>query len=271
MAVQRQPDNRIWFVLSDGTAACLIYEPSEDVIAWVTFQTDGLIEDVIVLPNTSSDDVYMVVNRTIGGVTKRYREKLAYDSQAQGGTDNYMADSYVVKDIVATATVTGLAHLEGKSVVVWAAGSPVLDASYNPKTYVVAGGQIVLDAALTGRVIVGLYYEGQWKSTKLAYAAQTGTAMSQKKIIQEIAPIFYTTHNRAVKFGSNFTGNMDFLPRVIKGLDAGINAMLSDYDYDGFALPGTWDNDARLCLTMRAPMPATVIGIGILMEAHERA
>lgn len=270
MAVQRQPDNRIWFVLADGTAACLIYEPSEDVIAWVEFETDGIIEDIMVLPNLESDDVFMVVKRTINNVTKRYRERLSYDTNAVGGTDNYMSDSYVIKDIVASATITGLSHLEGKQVVVWASGAPILDANYDPTRFTVAAGQITLSAAMTGRAIVGLYYEGQWKSTKLAYAAQAGTAMSQKKIIQEVSPILYKTHNRALKFGSTFTNTMDFLPRKIKGVDVGENAMLSDHDYDGFALPGTWDNDARLCITMRAPMPATILGLGILMEAHER-
>lgn len=270
MAVQRQPDTRIWYVLEDGTAAVLVYEPDEDVLSWCLFSTDGVIEDITTLPNVESDDVFMVVRRTINGVTKRYRERVAYDSEARGGELNYIADSYKVFDLVASNSVTGLGHLEGKQVVVWADGSPLLDEDGDPQLFTVASAAITLPSEVTGKVIVGLYYEGLWQSTKLAYAAQTGTAMSQKKAILAVAPILYSTHNKAVLFGQDFV-NMDPLPQMIEGEDIGINAMLDDYDYDEFALPGHWSNDSRLCLKMRAPMPAVILGVGIKMESHENA
>lgn len=270
MAVQRQPDTRIWYVLDDGTAVVLIYEPSEDVLSWSTFTTDGFIEDIVCLPNVEADDVFMIVRRTINGVTKRYRERLAYDTQARGGVDNYVSDSYKIVDVVASSTITGLGHLEGKSVVVWAASNALLDAAGNPATFTVTGGQIVVPSAFTGRAVVGLAYEGMWKSTKLAYASQTGTAMSQKKTILEVAPILYSTHIRSVLFGQDFT-KMQALPLVIKGVPKDFNTMLQEYDYDAFSLPGQWSNDARLCMKMRSPMPAVILGVGMLMESHERA
>jgi hypothetical protein len=260
----------VWFCLNDGTAAVLVYEKAEDVISWVRFTTDGSIEDITVLPNAESDDVYMTVRRTIGGLDKHYREKLAYDTDAMGGVDNYVADSHVIRDVAATAIIPNLAHLEGKTVVVWAAGNPVQQANGDAATFVVAGGQIVLPAAVTGRVIVGLYYEGKWKSTKLAYAAQMGTAMSQKKTVLQVAPILFATHNRGIFFGQTFD-KMDPMPRVIRGIDRGLNYTLPDYDYDAFSLPGSWDNDSRLCMKMKAPFPATILGVGMVIEGHERA
>lgn len=270
MAVQRQPDTRVWYAMEDGTAAVLVYEPDEDVLSWCLFETDGFIEDITTLPNVESDDVFMIVRRTINGVTKRYRERLAYDTEARGGPLNLIADSHKVFDLVASNIVTGLSHIEGKQVVVWAAEAPLLDANGDPAFFTVVAGAIVLPTIVTGKVIVGLYYEGLWKSTKLAYAAQTGTAMSQKKTILGVAPILYSTHNKAVLFGQDFL-RMDPLPQVIKGEDVGFSAMLTDYDYDEFALPGHWSNDSRLCLKMRAPMPAVVLGVGVKMESHENA
>jgi hypothetical protein len=270
IAVQRQPDTRIWFVLNDGTCAVLTHEKSEDVISWARFTTDGFIEDVCVLPNADSDDVTLIVRRTIAGVDYRYREKLAYESQASGGLETYMSDSFVAQSISATNLVSGLSHLNGKSVVVWMNGNPLLDANDDPALFVVASGAITIPAVSTGRVICGLPYTGYWKSTKLAYAAQTGTAMSQRKIATSVAPILYMTHNQAIRFGQDFE-RMDPLPRSLKGLDVGVSAMLDDYDYDAFALPGSWSNDSRLCMKFRSPMPATVLGVGIGMESHERA
>jgi hypothetical protein len=272
-AVQRIPDTRIWNVMDDGSVVCLTYEKSEDVIAWTTFETDGLVEDVMVLPNTDGDDVYFIVNRTIDGVTKRYRERLTYDTDAMGGVNNYMADSFKAQTITASATVSGLDHLEDKDVVVWAAGEPLLDENNDPATFTVSGGSITLPEAVTGTVIVGLPYEGRWKSTKLAYAAQTGTAMSQRKTIGMVAPILYATHNKAALFGSSFTGNMDPINQVFEMEDLGADMldMDRDYDYDAFALPGEWSPDARLCMKFRAPLPATVLGVGLSIEAHENA
>jgi len=270
MAVQRQPDTRIWFVLNDGTAAVLTYEPAEDVLAWSTIETDGDIEDVCVLPNTEGDDVYLIVARTINGVPKRYREHLAYEQNAEGGALNRMADSFEVVTILDSATVTGLSHLEAEAVVVWQGEEPLLTEAGEPETFTVSGGQITLPAAYTGTVVVGLPYEGLFKSTKLAYASQTGTAVTQRKQIGRVAPLLYQTHNRAVLFGDNFD-RMDPLPRVYRGVDQGLNALLEDYDSDGFTLPGSWSTDSRLCMKFRAPLPATVLGVILEIDSHERA
>ena len=271
MSVQRQPDTRIWFVLNDGTAAALTYEPSEDVLSWSTFDTDGSIEDVCVLPNVDGDDVYFIVNRTISGVPKRYREYLAYEENAIGGADNRMSDSYKVVTLAASATVTGLSHLEAKSVQVWQGSLPILDTTTGePRSFTVSGGQITLPAAYTGDVVVGLAYEGRFKSTKLAYAAQTGTAVTQRKTVTRVAPLLYQAHMRAALFGDNFT-RMDPLPRLYRGVDQGLNALLADYDSDGLTVPGGWSTDSRLCMKFRSPLPATVLGVVLEVEGHERA
>lgn len=270
MAVQRQPDTRIWFVLNDGTAAVLTYEPAEDVLAWTTFQTDGLIEDVTVLPNTDGDDVYMIVARTINGVAKRYREHLAYEQNAEGGSLNRMADCFKKVTVAATSTVAGLDHLEAKSVVVWQGDAPLVDTNGTPQTFTVTSGQITLPQSFTGDVVVGIPYEGRFKSTKLAYAAsQGGSAVTQRKIINRISPLLYKTHIGAVTFGQDFD-TMDKLPRYYRGADQGVNTLLDDYDSDGFTLPGSWSTDSRLCMKFRAPLPATVLGVVLEMEGHER-
>lgn len=270
MAVQRQPDTRVWFVLNDGTAAALTYEPTEDVLSWSTFDTDGTIEDVCVIPNVSGDDVYFVVARNIDGVPKRYREHLAYEENATGGADNRMSDSYKVVTLAASATVTGLSHLEGKAVNVWQGTLPLLNSSDgSPRTFTVSGGQITLPAAYTGNVVVGLPYEGRFKSTKLAYAAQTGTAVTQRKIVNRVAPLMYQTHIGGVMFGMDFT-RMDTPPRNYRGFDPGSNVVMDDYDSDGFTVPGGWSTDSRLCMKFRSPLPATVLGVVLEIESHER-
>lgn len=269
MAVQRMPDTRLWFVLNDGTAVCLTIDEIEDVLAWHTFETDGEIEDVCVTPNTESDDVTFIIKRTINGTDRRYRETLGYDDAAQGGTANRMADSYIERTLTASRAVGGLSHLNGEDVVVWAGSSPILTDAGEPKTFTVTGGSITLDDEVTGTVTAGLPYEGRWKSTKLAYAAQSGSALTQRKKVNTVSPLLYKTHNRAVLFGQDFD-RMDPIPRKINGVDQGLNTLLETYDTDATALPGHWSTDSRLCIKFRAPLPATVMGVVIQVESHER-
>lgn len=67
IAVQRQHDTRIHCVRTDGAVAVAVIDPVENVLSWQLMATDGIIEDVVVLPSTAvEDNVYYVVKRTIG-------------------------------------------------------------------------------------------------------------------------------------------------------------------------------------------------------------
>jgi hypothetical protein len=50
MAVQRRPDTRVWVVMNDGSCVCVVYEPLEEVLAFIPVVTDGTFESVAVLP-----------------------------------------------------------------------------------------------------------------------------------------------------------------------------------------------------------------------------
>lgn len=73
---QKLPDSIVWSVRSDGTLLGLTYLRRQDVVAWHRHETDGFVESVACIPEGSDDVVYMVVRRIIGGVTKRYIERM---------------------------------------------------------------------------------------------------------------------------------------------------------------------------------------------------
>ncbi len=184
-----------------------------------------------------------------------------------------MADSYVTQNLVASSVMTGLTHLVAKDVVVWVNGAPILAAAdaeglQAARTFTVDGaGQIALDQAYTGLAIAGLAYTGQWQSSKLAYAAAAGTAISQKKQVLGVQPVLLKTHNKGVRFGQDFT-SMVGLPEKYREIDVGAS-VLDDWDDDQIALPGEWNNDARVCVEAHAPMPAQVLALVLKIEAHE--
>ena len=264
MAVQRQPDTRVHFVRSDGTAAILIYNKAENLVCWIEIETDGLIEDVSVLPGASGseeDQVYYVIARTINGSTVRYHEKWAKESECVGGTLNKQADAFVVfTNSPASVTVTGLSHLIGETVVVWQDGICPDDADGNIQTYVVsAAGTITLGTAATTGV-VGLAYTADFKSAKLGHieGALAGSSLTGHQKIDSLGLLLANTHARGIQYGQDFD-HLDGLPTMENGAPVDADSIWSAYDQPGFSLNGTWDSDARLCLRAKAPRTATVI------------
>jgi hypothetical protein len=259
IAVQRQPDTRIHCVRADGTVAVLIFDRVENVTAWITVVTDGLIEDVAVLPGDGEDAVYYTVKRSLG----RYLEKWAMESECVGGTLNKQADAFIVYQGVATTTITGLSHLEGKTVVVWGDGRDL-------GTYTVSGGQITGITTAVSNAIVGLYYEARFESMKQCFAAAMGTPLNQRKRIDHVGLILLDTHYQGLQFGPDFD-NLDDLPLMSQEQVTPADTVWEEFDEDSIVFPGTWSTDSRICLKAFAPRPCTVLAATISMTTSDKA
>lgn len=261
IAVQRQPDTRIHFVRSDGTVAVLVYDKVESVTCWVEIETDGEVEDVIVLPNTTEDDVYYHVKRTIDGDTKRYLEKFAYEENCRGGAINNLADSYITYSGASTATITGLSHLEGETVCVWGNSKDL-------GTYTVTSGSITLSEAVT-QATIGLVYTAQYKSSKLALSSAMGVPITQRKRIDHLALLLADTHEQGLQYGSDFDRLYD-LPQIERGTTLDEDYIWEAYDQDSFVFDGSFDTDSRMCLQAQAPRPVTILATVISADIHDK-
>lgn len=261
IVLQRHPDTRIHCVLDDGTVAVCIFEPDEDVICWVDITTDGLIEDAVVLPQEVVEDaVYYVVNRTINGVTKRYLEKWALESECVGGTLNKNIDCFLEYSGAGTTTITGLSHLEGETVVVWGNGKDL-------GTKVVSGGQITGLSESVTSAVVGLSYTAQYKSCKLAYAAANGTALSARKILHSVGIIAADMHHEGLEYGSDFN-YLRPLPSVYRNQDVVADTVHTEYDDDLVPVNKEWGTDTRLCLQATSPRPCTLLAVTMVIETN---
>ena len=118
MAVQRQPDTRVYIVLEDGTAVVLTYERDDKVVAFTTITTpSGLLEDVCVLPADDQDDVFFIVNRS----GTRTIERLAPEAEQKSAATCALLDGHSV--LTGTiGSITGASRFEGQTVQVWADG-----------------------------------------------------------------------------------------------------------------------------------------------------
>lgn len=176
MAFQQQPDPIIWCVRGDGVLLSLTYEPDQNVIAWARHTTGtGLVESVATIYGDAgeSDQVWLVVNR--GGT--RMIERMDPDAFAkleEGTTDTlvYVDSAVVVEGATASATVSGLDHLEGEEVQILADGAVV-------PSETVASGSVTLDQTATN-VVAGIAYESVIQPSKVEISLDDGTSQSRK-------------------------------------------------------------------------------------------
>jgi hypothetical protein len=267
IAAQRQPDTRLWFVLEDGTCAVLTYEPSDEVVAWTPVVTSAgsSFKSVCVLPGDIEDEVWFVVERPVSSTTRHYVEKLARADECTGATLSRNMDSYLVYSGASTTTITGLTHLIGQEVVVWGNGGPLVTPD-SPLT-VNGSGEITLPSAVTNAVI-GLAYEAKFRSTKLAYAAQAGTALLMKKRVSRLGLLMANVGWKGIRFGRDFN-NLHGLASTYKGKTLTAGQVLTEYDDTPSSFDGKWDTDSRVCMSISSPYPATILGMVIGLETNE--
>lgn len=272
LAVQRRPDTRIWAWMENGTAVCIVYDPKQEVVAFIPIETDGLIESIAVLPAKPHDRPYFIVQRTIDGTPVRYVEKMATDKESRPATLCKVMDSFRSgTNIVPTAVITGATHLAGRTVVVWADGAPLtqeVGGRTVPATFAVsAGGAITLPGAVTNYVY-GLPYQWRYKSARLAYGAQGGTAMLKKKRIDQLGIIMTDFVRAGVSYGRAFDDvNHPLMPLpVLQDRQVAPAIVISDvHDEEAFVFEGDWDTDSRICLEGQSPFPVSLLGLVIDM------
>lgn len=241
IAVVRQPETRIVIVMDDGTVRLYLFDSAEDVSAWSRLTVkDGLVEDVITIPGLVEDVIYFTVNR--GGT--RYLEKMARLSDY---VDKHF-DAFKSYTSPGT-TISGLSHLEGSNVGVWADNT-------DRGTFKVESGFITVPTEWTN-VVVGLPYVADYLSNKLGQYVPSGESKQSSRLtvrsrITEIGLIAKDLYPGVFTYGPSFD-KLDPLPEYEEDDD------VNQYDNTPFSFNGTHDTDSRVAI--RATGPVTIIAM----------
>jgi hypothetical protein len=267
VAVQRNPDTRMWFVLADGRCAVCTYDEEDDVAAWTEFVTapGDKIERVAVLPGTDEDEVYFVVARQFGVTTRRFIELLAKRTDCQGELLNRTSDCHVVYGGPPTSLIV-VPHLAGKGVVIWGDGSPRATLA-NPVTVGVTGN-VVIPGPPVSNAVIGLAYAGNIKTAKLADIAERGTALTMPKKVARVGLVMANVPWQGLRLGRSFD-HLTALPATYRGRPLGDGEVLVDYDDVPGPFSGGWNPDSRVCLNVNSPYCATIMALTIDIDTNE--
>ena len=247
----------------------LVYEIEEEVLAWTrVVLPGGTIEDIGILPANGEDRVFALVQRTIDSSTVRYLEEMAPLSSALGGNQNLMADSFVTGTQASSTTISGLDHLEGEQVIVWADGAVIADQS---AMLTVSSGSITTTTAVVDYV-VGLPYTGKWTSTDLAYGSELGTALTQRKRVSHLGIVMNDVMLEGIRIGKSFTSrDLRKIRQELRGEALTSTDVLAAYNYDATSFAGEWSTDSRVNIEMKAPYPATISALVLSMKTKDMA
>lgn len=206
MAYQQEPGSTLLCVRADGRMATLTLDRDEGVTAWTPYLTDGLYESIASIPNATGDETWAIVNRTIGGVTKRYVER--FDT-------TLLTDCAITgTDGVGKAIWTGIDHLEGKSVAVKADGVYM-------GLFTVTAGAITLPRNAFA-VEIGLPYSNSVTLLRPELQSGEGSAQGNPQRIHEVSLLLADTTGSKIngdeiafrEFGENL---LDVPPELFSG------------------------------------------------------
>ena len=240
MAYQQTPHSIIWMITSSGKLISATINTQQKITAFTQHEDTGSYKSIAVIPVTGYDEVYFIVEREVDGSTVKYIEYLtAYDVQAQA--DQFFVRSGITYDGVTTTTITGLDHLEGETVEVFADG-------YVQPECTVASGQITI-ARTAEKVQTGLGYTPVLETLDLTSGSAIGSAKSKSRTINQVYVELYNT--MSCKIGRE--GSMD---DVKFALPATLFTGLKHITF-----PEGWKKDKTVRITQSGPMPLTVNGI----------
>jgi len=206
MCWQQEPTSIVWMVRADGKLVSATYDADQDVNAWALHDVGGAVESVACIPTLQGDQVWMIVRRVVGGVTKRYIERMATET---------LADCSVVASGAASTVWGGLSHLEGQLVDVRADG-------HYAGRHTVTGGQVTLGYPASS-VVMGLPFTCLIELLDPAVNAGTGSSKASAQRTAEVTILFHETtgamvNGRVLDFRTTGPNTLDQPPALFSGV-----------------------------------------------------
>ena len=236
-------------------AAPLTVESSDTARLTTTNQEISIVESLSVIPSSSNgeEELWMIVQRTIDGVTRRYIEfmEATFDTRESSTKKNaFFIDSGLSYNSTATATISGLDHLEGQTVSILGDGSVYAAQS-------VTSGGISSLSPVVSEVQIGLSYESIVKTLRPEAGADDGTAQGKTKRVFDLTARFIQTLGAKVsEDGINYdeiqfragSSSMDGSPPLFSG-DKQIQ------------FRGGWETEGQVYIKQDQPLPIHITAI----------
>jgi hypothetical protein len=257
LCFQQEPLNTIWMVRGDGVLVGMTYYPDQGIFGCHAHTIGGVnakvIDTACVLSQDGSRDVlYMIVERTINGVTRKYIEYMTpYYEDDTPQVDAVCVDSCLTYSGAPVSTVSGLDHLEGETVKILYDGKSHRDLE-------VTNGAITLDNSLVGsKIHIGLGYSWSLVTQRIEGGGTDGVSQGKTKRIHKI--IVRLLNTLGLYYGSSDTNYDSFVFNQTVAYDTPVN--LYNGDTPELAFPSGYNQGGQIFLSHDGAFPATILAI----------
>ena len=276
MTYQQEPDSIVWMVRGDGVLIGMTYRREEEVVAWHQHKIGGtytgtheslasatyaygMVESITNLPTEAGEDeLYMIVKRTINGVTKRYVERLKAFDFGTAATGAFFVDSGLAYAGSATTSLSGLHHLTGQTVSVLANGATHTDET-------VASGGVSLNVSATTAAI-GLPFTSRLQTLRLEAGSVDGTSQGKLKRIHSITLRLHKTVGVEVGSGTSDVDRIPFRDSSM-AMDTAVELFTGDKEIE---FRGGFEEDDQIVIQQTQPLPLTVLAIYPRMNTFDK-
>jgi hypothetical protein len=247
MAFQESPDRLIWVVMADGSMRTMTFLKEQSVWAWARHDTDGIYLSVCSIPSLNGEDtVYFITQRTVDGSTVYYIEEM----QSRYFTDKedcFFVDCGISFSGSGLTTVSGLDHLEGETVSIFADGSVL-------PQQVVTSGEVTLSVA-SDKCCVGLPITSELWTLPLNTDIPL---MGRRKMVPAIV-LRLDEHQGGFVGQSDVDANLTELwTRTDEDYNEATNLFTGDKRQ---TILGTWDYTGEFYYKQTDPLPMGILSI----------
>lgn len=247
-AYAEAPDSIVWGVLDDGSMAALTFVEEHDIWAWHRHDTKGgQFRDVATVREGNADALYAAVERTIGGTTRIYIERLHDRKFVNDQADAFFVDSGLTYSGPAVTEITGIHHLAGESVAVLA------DANVVDGVTVSSDGKVTLPVAAS-KVHVGLPITADVQTLPLDVKGSPQTLQGRKKTVASVT--LRVQDSRGFWAGPDEDNLVEYAQRDHEdygdpvSLKTGIARVVIKND---------WNDDGQVFIRQTDPLPMTIL------------
>ncbi|TPM38141.1 hypothetical protein [Mesorhizobium sp. B2-3-4] len=270
LAFQTDPDPLLWFPLDNGELGGYTHQPSQEVRGMHRHRLGGsfsgigwaVVESAVVTPGQDgNDDLWLVVKRTIGGVTKRYIEIKTAPFEYVAVTDAFEVDCGLTYVGAAVTTVGGAMHLAGQSVDVLADGKV-----YRGLT-VSGGGTVTLPGGATAaRWQLGLPYAAAADTLELDVGGRDGSLIGRRKKVAKAILSLLETDTTGLEVQSLMRGLWEpvRLPSIVAP-DGRATLFTGNVEVP---IDDSWEGQGRVRIRHVNPTPCTIRAFTPVFDAE---
>lgn len=175
-AYAEEPLSVIWTIRNDGKMPAFTWQQEQQVWGWTLCETDGVIEDAVSIQEGDESRTYLIVQRTIDGVEKRFVERIASPNYDDQKLACYLdcAMTWVLEE---PRQVFRIPHLANSTVSALADGAVIHDLEAD------AQGDVDIGFEAESYVTIGLPFEALVETMPLMMETQEGRPANKRQML----------------------------------------------------------------------------------------